>query len=164
MGGGREIFLSVENWNLCNFDIELWKEQIANLDTNQAEVDIWHPIEHVPGFDPHGASCSQPVRHGLQYFVQVFPGKSLEWLQNNREELEKEAGLPLSMAGVAAAVFYDLEFSSAQAEMMYLLLRLPGAAVHALEQESLGWNQYPFFKDGLKLKDIHADKSERTYG
>ena len=35
--------------------------------------------------------------------------------------------------------------------MLYLMLRLPGAAVHALEQEKLGWRRYPFFNDGLKL-------------
>ena len=35
--------------------------------------------------------------------------------------------------------------------MLFLLLRLPGAAVHALEQKKLGWRKYPFFGDGLTL-------------
>jgi len=37
--------------------------------------------------------------------------------------------------------------------MLFLLLRLPGAAAHALEQKEHGWRKYPFFGDGLTLTD-----------
>ncbi|MDP3441125.1 MAG: hypothetical protein Q8R95_16115, partial [Azonexus sp.] len=68
----------------------------------------------------------------------------LGWLANNRLELEKLAGLPLNQAGVAAAAFSDLGFSPKEGEMLYLLLRLPGAAAHALEQEANGFKNFPF--------------------
>lgn len=35
--------------------------------------------------------------------------------------------------------------------MLFLLLRLPGAAAHSLEQKKLGWRKYPFFGDKLTL-------------
>jgi citrate synthase len=57
------------------------------------------------------------------------------------------------MTGVAAAVLIDLGFSPRQGEMLYLLLRLPGAAAHALEQMDQGWRRYPFFANGLVLVD-----------
>ncbi|NIX36083.1 MAG: citryl-CoA lyase, partial [Nitrospinaceae bacterium] len=52
-----------------------------------------------------------------------------------------------------SAAFTDLAFEPEQAEMLFLLLRLPGAAAHALEQRHVGHKRYPFFKDGLKLQN-----------
>jgi citrate synthase len=49
------------------------------------------------------------------------------------------------MAGVAAAIFGDLGFTPQEGEMLYLLLRLPGAAAHALEQSAGGFKQFPFY-------------------
>jgi citrate synthase len=54
---------------------------------------------------------------------------------------------------VAAAALIDLAFSPEQGEMLYLLLRLPGAAVHALEQQGYGWRRFPFFANSLKLEN-----------
>ena len=55
------------------------------------------------------------------------------------------------MAGVAAAAFIDLGSTADQAEMVYLLLCLPGAAAHALGQRDAGHKQFPFF--ARKLED-----------
>jgi citrate synthase len=63
------------------------------------------------------------------------------------------ADCPLAMTGVAAAALIDLAFSPEQGEMLYLLSRLPGAAVHALEQQEYGWRRFPFFANGLKLEN-----------
>ena len=52
-----------------------------------------------------------------------------------------------------AAAFTDLCFSSDQGEFLYLFLRLPGAAAHALEQKYSGWRAYPFFINSVKLKN-----------
>ena len=57
------------------------------------------------------------------------------------------------MTGVTAAALIDLGFDTPQGEMLYLLLRLPGAAVHALEQQGYGFRRYPFFADGLELEN-----------
>ena len=55
------------------------------------------------------------------------------------------------MAGGVAAAFIDLGLTADQAEMVYLLLRLTGAAAHALEQRDPGHKQFPFF--ALVLED-----------
>ena len=55
------------------------------------------------------------------------------------------------MSGVAAAALFDLGLNADQAEMLYLFLRLPGAAVHSLEQKAQGWRRYPFFHDAIVL-------------
>jgi citrate synthase len=59
--------------------------------------------------------------------------------------------MPLAMTGVAAAAFFDLEFTAQQAEMLFLLFRLPGAAVHALEQQDKGWRKFPFVGNMIHL-------------
>jgi citrate synthase len=45
---------------------------------------------------------------------------------------------------VAAAALSDLGFSAEQGDMLYLLLRLPGAAAHALEQVNYGFKRFPY--------------------
>jgi citrate synthase len=87
----------------------------------------------------------------LELMTKCEPSARLRWLLKNREELETYADGPLAMTGVAAAALLDLGFSIDQGEMLFLFLRLPGAAVHALEQREFGWRRYPFFGDGLHL-------------
>jgi len=48
------------------------------------------------------------------------------------------------MTGVAAAAYVDLGLGADASEMLHLLLCLPGAAAHALEQRSLGYKKFPF--------------------
>jgi citrate synthase len=55
------------------------------------------------------------------------------------------------MSGVAAAALADLGFNPEQGEMLHLLLRLPGAAAHALEQRAGSYKDFPFF--ALDLQD-----------
>jgi citrate synthase len=55
---------------------------------------------------------------------------------------------------VAAAAFCDLGFDAQQGEMLYLLLRLPGAAAHALEQR-LAFKSFPFYDH--EMEPEHAD-------
>jgi citrate synthase len=150
LNGGREIYTALNYWQQCGQDVDAWVAMI-NEPPVEERADVWHPMEHAPGFDPNGASCTTPVKQLLDYLCDVSPGESLGWLKANRESLEQAAQCPLAMSGVAAAALNDLDFSPDQAEMLYLMLRLPGAAVHALEQEKLGWRRYPFFNDGLKL-------------
>jgi citrate synthase len=69
----------------------------------------------------------------------------------NRVELENAVDNPMSLVGVISASFTDLKLIGEQGEMLYLLLRLPGAAVHALEQQSLGIRNFPFFINGLNV-------------
>jgi citrate synthase len=90
----------------------------------------------------------------LDRLAHCSPGPRLRWLAEQRIELEAIARAPLAMNGVAAAAFADLALSPETSEMLYLLLRLPGAAAHALEQRRNGHKAFPFF--GLDLQDDPA--------
>jgi len=152
LGGAREVFTAMQYWQQCGTDIDSWINIIKNpplYDTG----DVWPEMEHTPGFDPNGASCPKPVRQLLNHLANIEHNDELIWLQSNRLLLEQQAQSPLSFSGIAAATFFTLDFKPEEAEMLFLLLRLPGAAAHALEQERMGWNRYPFFGAGLTLTD-----------
>jgi citrate synthase len=157
-GGAREVFLVIQLWEKCGQDIYKWKEVILNTPKEERE-DIWTQIEHPPGFDPNGTGYSIPVRQTLSYLSELSSPKSnLIWLNVNQHLLEQYSTSPLTFTGVIATAFFDLGFSPEQSEMLYLLLRLPGAAVHSLEQRVQGWRNYPFFINGLKLIDDTGKK------
>lgn len=158
LGGAHEVFRAMEYWTACGNDLEKWKTLITNP-PQEERIDIWLPMEHTPGFDPHGASCTTPVRQTLAYLSGISPGPTLVWLQHNRTELEAAADAPLAMSGVAAAALMDLGLAPDQGEMLYLLLRLPGAAVHALEQKEYGWRRFPFYTHALELENDPGKKS-----
>ncbi|RJG04934.1 citryl-CoA lyase [Noviherbaspirillum cavernae] len=142
LAGGREIFVCLERWASCGTDLDAWRERLAAPPVSRGT--IWPASEHPPGFDPHGATTATPVRQTLSCLARYGVGPHLTWLEEHRADLERLAGCPLSMSGVAAAAFADLGFTPEQAEMLHLLLRLPGAAAHALEQKSLGYKKFPF--------------------
>jgi len=141
--GGREVYLAMEAWNACGTDLDAWRRRFAA--PTSEEVSIWPAPQHPPGFDPHGVSTPTPVKQALAGLAFVSPGPRLPWLEQQRAELEAATGLPLALSGVAAAAFADLGFSPEQGEMLHLLLRLPGAAAHALEQRGYGHKKFPFF-------------------
>lgn len=144
LGGGREIYASVAVWCRLGCDLERWRDALAQ-GPEVERISGWPDAEHWPGFDPHGVSCATPVRQTLACLARVSPGPCLPWLEEHRLALEVAAGLPLALSGVAAAAYVDLGFNAEQAEMLHLLLRLPGAAAHALEQKRLGHKKFPFF-------------------
>ncbi|KFI22996.1 citryl-CoA lyase [Nitrosococcus oceani] len=152
LNGAREVALAMASWQECGKNLMAWQERLQHL-PQEERADVWLPLEHPPGFDPHGASCATPVQQTLAFLVKNSPGETLPWLQTHRLELEAAANCPLAMTGIAAAAMIDLDFNIQQSEMLYLLLRLPGAAAHALEQQAYGWRRYPFFRNGLELSD-----------
>lgn len=152
LGGAREVFLAMQYWQRCGSDIDQWKEAITSPEQEE-RADVWPDMEHPPGFDPHGASCPTPVRQTLSTLLACHSGGTLEWLDHNRTTLENYADCPLAMTGVSAAALIDLDMSPEQGEMLFLLLRLPGAAAHSLEQREYGWRKYPFFGNSLNLTD-----------
>jgi citrate synthase len=149
-GGAREVYQVMRLWQQCQFDLQLWQQNLSNY-KDEVAVEVWPASEHPPGFDPYGASCATPVLQTLKHLTAIYSDGALAYLSSKREQLEHSANCPLGMTGVIAAAFTDLELNDEQAEMLFLLLRLPGAAVHALEQKKLGWRKYPFFGDGLTL-------------
>lgn len=143
LAGGRETLLAMEAWGACGTDLAAWQQRFATPPA--VGVSAWPNPEHPPGFDPHGVSTATPVRQTLSCLAGLSSAPRLPWLHANREALEAAARLPLALSGVAAAAFADLGFSPEQGEMLHLLLRLPGAAAHAIEQNRYGHKKFPFF-------------------
>lgn len=153
-GGAREVALFHKLSKLCGQDIAKWEAVLLNPDQHDAfRSDRWYAIEHPPGFDPHGTVCPLSVQQALIQVANQSSGNFLPWLRDNRLALESIVGMPLTLVAVSGAAFVDLDFSAEEAEMLFMILRLPGAAVHAIEQKRLGWAHYPFFKDSLHLKE-----------
>jgi citrate synthase len=143
LSGGHEVFLAMEIWNICGTDLDVWQRQFAA--PADGKDSIWPTPEHPPGFDPHGVSTTTAVKQTLACLAGMSVELRLTWLETNLSSLESFAGRPLALSGVAAAAFLDLGFTPEQGEMLYLLLRLPGAAAHALEQGRYGHKNFPFF-------------------
>lgn len=149
LNGGRDVLQMVRLWQTLDTDINSWLAYLG-ADQTPDDRDSWPPMEHLAGFDPNGVSRPKPVVQTLNQLASLKPEGKLAWLESHAGILEKALGYPLAMSGVIATAFVDLGFNEAQAEILYLMLRLPGAAAHSLEQESNGWRKYPFFGNALK--------------
>lgn len=148
--GAREVFDAMTAWEICGTDLNAWNIYVRR-DTQGDIVDTWPRREHAPGFDPHGVSTATSVCQLLETLARIGATPRLSWLTAQRCQLEQSIDLPLDISGVAAAAFADLGFQPDEGEMLYLLLRLPGAAAHALEQKRYGYKQFPFYP--VELED-----------
>jgi citrate synthase len=148
-GGAHEVFNMMQDWQARGTDLALWQSGLSVKPADNP-ADIWPTAGHPAGFDPHGVRCTTPVLQTLAHLAALECVPSLSWLRANRAVLESAAGLPLAMVGVAAAALRDLGCTPEQGEMLFLLLRLPGAAVHALEQKHYGYKKFPFFQIELE--------------
>jgi citrate synthase len=151
-GGAREVLRALQAWAACGKDLGAWKSRwTAQAQQPGEPMDGWPAAEHPPGFDPHGVGTATPVRQVLTHLAALDADSRCAWLQANLASMEQAVGLPLSLLGVAAAALADLEMPPEEGEMLFLLLRLPGAAVHALEQRRSGHKRFPFYE--LELED-----------
>lgn len=158
-GGAREVFRAMQAWATCGRDLEAWRSRWIQQAMPDAEpVDVWPAAEHPAGFDPLGVDTATPVKQVLARLAQLDVDSSCAWLQANLSSMEQAAGVPLSMVGVAAAAFVDLGMLPEEGEMLFLLLRLPGAAAHALEQRASGHKQFPFYE--LELENAVGGASK----
>lgn len=153
LAGGREIYHSMQGWLHCGNNLETWRDYLEGVAEKPGS--IWPACEHPPGFDPHGVSTTTIVKQTLSCLASYSAGSYLRWLNKNRSEFETLAGYPLTLSGVAAAALAELNFTPEQGELVYLLLRLPGAAAHAMEQRASGHKKFPFGtmiveEDGIK--------------
>ena len=155
-GGAREVFLAMEAWQAHGSDLAEWQKGLSDPPAPTREL-VWPQPGHPPGFAPYASHCARPVLQTLDKLREILPGGRLDWLSQHRDSLEEAAGCPLGLTGIAAAALADLGFSPDQGEMLVLLLRLPGAAAHALEQKQQGYRRFPFF--ALALDN---DPKERT--
>lgn len=153
--GARDVFDAMSAWQTCGTDLDSWLACLG--EPKQHEVDIWPPREHPAGFDPHGVSTASSVVQLLETLAGIAAPPRLSWLARNRSLVETAIGLPIDISGVAAAALSDLGLVPAEGEMLYLLLRLPGAAAHALEQQTFGYKRFPFYPVELEDDPTHKD-------
>jgi citrate synthase len=153
-GGAREVLLAMEAWRSCGKNPDAWSALWAAGPRPQS--DHKPECQHPAGFDPHGVSAATPVMQTLSRLAAFDSASLTAWLRDNLGTLEKSAGHPLAMTGVAAAALADLGFDPEQGEMLFLLLRLPGAAAHALEQRESGHKKFPFYKIELASQAAEA--------
>lgn len=146
-GGAREVFLAMQAWAVCGKDLEGWKSRWTAEAEHAAEpIEVWPAAEHPAGFDPLGVDTPTPVKQVLARLARLDLDSRCAWLQANLASMEQATGYPLSLVGVAAAAFGDLGMLPEEGEMLFLLLRLPGAAAHALEQRASGHKRFPFYE------------------
>lgn len=151
-GGARDVLLAMDAW--LKWDAAATDDQAAQvacliahdmppwLATSDSG---WPAREHPAGFDPHGVSTAGIVLKALQALAGMGVGPRLTWLLEHLGALEAAASMPLAMTGLAAAAFADLGFTPMEGEMLHLLLRLPGTAAHALEQQTVyGFKRFPY--------------------
>jgi citrate synthase len=149
-GGAREVFRAMQAWAACGKDIEALKSRWTAQAQGPAEpIEVWPAAEHPAGFDPLGVETTTPVRQVLARLAALDADSRCAWLRANLASLQQASGHPLSLVGVAAAALADLDMLPEQGEMLFLLLRLPGAAAHALEQQALGHKQFPIYELAL---------------
>lgn len=152
-GGAQEVSTCVTYWQENGFDFASWEKRLLNPNEFHQE-DIWLPYEHAPGFDPNGVHFSSVNQDILKVLLECAPEDgALHWLASQRERFEQILGYPLALSGISAAAFYDLGFDEKVTAYLYLILRLPGSAAHAIEQQAFGWKKFPFFAENIVLKD-----------
>lgn len=147
-GGAREVYLMAEFWQTYGTKLNDWCELLMHPKEPTRE-EVWPVCEHPPGFAPYDTTCRLPVLQTLDHLITVLPNGLTSWLFENRLLLEEAAGHPLAMTGLAATVLTDIGFSPQECEVFVLMFRLPGAAAHALEQQRLGFRQFPYFSLSL---------------
>lgn len=152
-GGAQELSICLSLWEKNGLAFDKWAKSLLSPNEDYQE-DIWLPIEHAPGFDPNGIRFTSVNSNILKALSDLSSENSaLVWLSLNRQRFESVVGYPLSVSGIAAAAFYDLGFDEKSASFLYLVLRLPGAAAHAIEQQGMGWKKFPFFAENIVLKN-----------
>lgn len=149
-GGSREVYLAMKAWQSGDSDTPNRLQRLSSRYTPTSR-EVWPSIDRPPGFAAYGRTCPTPVLQTLSHLATALPDGAVAWLADQRPALEVLANAPLAFTGVAAAALTDLAFDPHQGEMLFLLMRLPGAAAHALEQQSQGFRKFPFF--GLELQD-----------
>lgn len=147
--GAREVMLAMTRCDACGTDLPAWQQALQNPVT-ASRLGIWPENNNPAGFDPYGSLIAAPALRTLEKLLPLLDNSLLSWLAQQRLQLEALAGRPFTLLGIAAAAFSSLGFKPAQGEMLTLLLRLPGAAVHALEQKERGFRQFPFFSIDLE--------------
>lgn len=121
--------------------------------------DTYPKNSEIPGFYPYHDKTEEYLKKVLSALASLCPKDSwTAWLSKELNNLEQKSNKGISQMLVFANVLTDLKLTPQQGEMLTLLARLPGAAVHSLEQIKAGYKNFPFYplnikNDPYKLED-----------
>lgn len=141
--GAREVFDCMVLWAQCGQDRSAW---LAKLGPRDADG-VWPACASPAGWDPRHPDTGAPLQALLAKLIacsSAEPTRPLAWLADNMLSISQvlRAGCTLTM--LAATAFTELSFSPEEGEMLFMLLRLPGAAAHSIEQSHLRFSEFPF--------------------
>jgi len=151
--GAKEVSLIIQGWSKGFLELVAWKNYLKSLTEKKDEGDIWLKLDHIVGFDSYIQTMGKPTLRLLEssYYISKncksisdLKCSAIKFLKENASELEKEIKNGIAMTSVIAAILFDIGFNAKESEFIYLILRLPGAAVHAIEQENFGYKNFPF--------------------
>jgi len=134
-GGAGELRRAMRAWQDNDAGVSIATRLAAHAD---AEGN-W------PGFSPLSRETPEAVFLCLTHLLASPLARCLSELREHEPALSRGANHGLSLTGVAAAAFVDLGLSPDQGEALFLLLRLPGALAHGIEQSGHMHKQFPFF-------------------
>ena len=147
-GGARDVQECMQALHARGLSTQAWVDALRPREGDS----IWPCSDYPAGFASAGPSTGPLVRQLLEALLRCATSQgtavqSLSWLREQWAELGSAAsvyGWSMSFALVSACAFSDLGFAPEEGELLYLLLRLPGAAAHALEQSKKSHLQFPF--------------------
>lgn len=152
--GARDVFLAMQAWQQAAPEFSTLPQALEVV--TQRDLEVWPEASHLPGFDPNTRRAPHPVVATLEHLAGLG-GPALTYLRDQRHALENTSGNGLAFAGVAAAAYTDLGLTPEHGEALHLLLRLPGAAAHAIEQRAHGYKKFPFGEVSLENDPLHPE-------
>jgi citrate synthase len=147
-GGARDLRECMEALETRGLDVQAWHTSLRSRPADS----IWPACDHPAGFASAGPLVGPLVAktlvalHGCA-LAEKMPAPALDWLMSEGVALTQAAapfGWAISFPLVSACALSDLGFSAEEGELLYLMLRMPGAAAHASEQSQRSFLQYPF--------------------
>lgn len=146
--GSQDMFRAQLCWEATPAVAELTLQnwfQAFSLNNSDLDAVLWGEVSHTPGFNPTSSS-SVPVISVLEQCIKIYDMPRSTWLFNNLAEIENKLKAALSFSGLCAVIFHEIGLSKEASQALFLILSLPGAAAHAIEQKELGFKSFPFFK------------------
>jgi citrate synthase len=141
-GGSTDVRECMQLWTQLGPDVLSWQQALVPRPAKH----IWPACEYPAGHVRVGVNTGPTVLATLETLCRIggVSAVALRWLQAHHEALSEGLEGAMGFSFVAAMALTDLGFTAEEGELMYLMLRLPGAAVHALEQSQRGHRAFPF--------------------
>lgn len=140
--GAREVFECMTQWSQRDMRLEAWLEPLSS----RKREGVWPAISTPAGWDEAVPCLSAPLEQLLFALKSAgsFNDAPLGWCCTHYSVLSQRHQASCTLPLIASTVFHTLGLTAVQGEMLFILLRLPGAAAHSAEQASLNYRDFPF--------------------